>query len=163
MLLCYGRHTNLGLLEHYGFVLENNPHDVADLPASAFPALVQSQLEAAGVTPSVHSDGNPSWDLLRALRLASLTPQERSTSAYLALRDERVCDRSERWALEAQRAGCAAALARLPPSLQHDKELRQNGGLAPGMEVAVRWRVGYKRAVQAAVAGCEQALADLAG
>ena len=26
VFLCYGRHTNLELLEHYGFVLENNPH-----------------------------------------------------------------------------------------------------------------------------------------
>jgi hypothetical protein len=32
-MLCYGRHTNLGLLEHYGFLLDGdgdsggNPHD----------------------------------------------------------------------------------------------------------------------------------------
>ena len=25
--LCYGRHSNLELLELYGFVLEDNPHD----------------------------------------------------------------------------------------------------------------------------------------
>jgi len=33
IMLCYGRHTNLGLLEHYGFLLDGggdsggNPHD----------------------------------------------------------------------------------------------------------------------------------------
>ena len=33
IMLCYGRHTNLGLLEHYGFLLDgdekasSNPHD----------------------------------------------------------------------------------------------------------------------------------------
>ena len=26
VFLCYGRHTNLELLEHYGFMLDDNPH-----------------------------------------------------------------------------------------------------------------------------------------
>ena len=33
IMLCYGRHSNLSLLEHYGFMLPYvNPHDVAPLP-----------------------------------------------------------------------------------------------------------------------------------
>ena len=30
VFLCYGRHTNLELLEHYGFMLDNNPHGMDD-------------------------------------------------------------------------------------------------------------------------------------
>ncbi|GFR42520.1 hypothetical protein Agub_g3414, partial [Astrephomene gubernaculifera] len=37
VMLCYGRHTNLELLEHYGFVLQDNPHDTALLDAALLP------------------------------------------------------------------------------------------------------------------------------
>lgn len=36
VFLCYGRHTNLELLELYGFMLPDNPHDVALLPPDTF-------------------------------------------------------------------------------------------------------------------------------
>lgn len=32
VFLCYGSHTNLELLELYGFLLDHNPHDTALLP-----------------------------------------------------------------------------------------------------------------------------------
>ena len=44
MYLCYGRHTNLELLEYYGFVLPTNSHDTAQLPTQ-----VLTQLPGMGV------------------------------------------------------------------------------------------------------------------
>jgi hypothetical protein len=43
VFLTYGRHTNLELLQLYGFLLPDNPHDTALLP----PSLLQAQLQAA--------------------------------------------------------------------------------------------------------------------
>lgn len=98
MFLCYGRHTNLELLELYGFILPDNPHDTALLP----PDLLQQHLQhvaarqqqrrqgvegrrthsrhlqkqqqarvcvdVSEVDCLVHANGQPSWGLLRALR-----------------------------------------------------------------------------------------------
>ena len=35
--LCYGAHTNLELLELYGFVLDENPHDKVGLSTESKP------------------------------------------------------------------------------------------------------------------------------
>lgn len=98
VFLCYGRHTNLELLELYGFILPENPHDTALLP----PNLLQQHLQhvaarqqqqrqgvegrrahsrhlqkqqparvcvdVSEVDCLVHANGQPSWELLRALR-----------------------------------------------------------------------------------------------
>ncbi|KAK9843754.1 hypothetical protein WJX81_004943 [Elliptochloris bilobata] len=78
VFLCYGRHTNLDLLEHYGFLLEGNGHDRALLPPGAFGAL-EPGLAAAGLTPAgrwLHPGGLPCWALLHALRVATAVPAE---------------------------------------------------------------------------------------
>ena len=54
--------------EHYGFVLDSNPHDAALLPIEALPDI---QLRA-GLQQKhcwLHPCGVPSWDLLRTLRI----------------------------------------------------------------------------------------------
>jgi len=45
VFLCYGAHTNLELLEHYGFLLQDNPHDTVLLP----PELLCSEERQSGV------------------------------------------------------------------------------------------------------------------
>lgn len=42
--LCYGRYTNLSMLELYGFLLDTNPHDQALLPLE----VVQAAMDGAG-------------------------------------------------------------------------------------------------------------------
>ena len=145
VFLCYGRHTNLELLQHYGFVLPDNPHDVAPMPPRLLPAAVQQQLTSSGggaggganssgaeaadgqadgaeLGALLHYNGAPSWELLRAMRLGCATAAERKSSAYLALADQPISAGSERAAFEALRAACHAALAELPTTIEQDKE-----------------------------------------
>ena len=58
----------LAIAEHYGFVLESNPHDAALLPVEALP---HSQLREAVQQRDcwLHPCGVPSWTLLEALRI----------------------------------------------------------------------------------------------
>ena len=58
--------------EHYGFVLDDNPHDAALLPVGALP---DDQLQGS-IQPRecwLHPCGTPSWGLLRALRTWAAT------------------------------------------------------------------------------------------
>ena len=139
VFLCYGRHTNLELLQHYGFVLaDSNPHDVAALPPRLLPPAVQQQLAGSGADAAaadlpgcaaedgaaaalLHASGAPSWQLLRALRLGCATPAERKASAYLALSDRPISAASEQEAFEALRAACQAALQELPTTIAQDE------------------------------------------
>jgi hypothetical protein len=112
VFLCYGRHTNLELLEVYGFMLADNPHDVALLPPDTLVHHLQEAacrfqqqqqqsgvpgrrahcrrpqkhheqqhtatlggavkcrhvLDVSSVDCWVHANGQPSWQLLCALR-----------------------------------------------------------------------------------------------
>ena len=47
IMLCYGRYTNLQLLEHYGFMLPHgeNPHDVAPLPGPLLRAAAAADVD----------------------------------------------------------------------------------------------------------------------
>lgn len=42
VLLCYGRYSNLELLEHYGFLLPENGHDEAVVPPELWPMVADS-------------------------------------------------------------------------------------------------------------------------
>lgn len=164
LFLCYGRHTNLELLLHYGFVCDN-PHDTTRLPARLLPPAVQQQLsgndggghregsvaaEAEGCY--LHASGAPSWDLLRALRLGCATLVERKASAYLALDDRPVSAASERGAFQALRAACAAALAELPTTAEQDEAelaaLRRSSAAAAAEQVSAT--AGHEQAASAA-------------
>lgn len=130
VFLCYGRHTNLELLCHYGFVLPSgaNPHDTALLPPRVLPGAVQQQLGLdgdrcdGGAAPRayLHASGAPSWELLRALRLGCATPAERRTLAHRALDDRPVNCATERAAFAALRQACQATLDALPTTREQD-------------------------------------------
>ncbi|KXZ46488.1 hypothetical protein GPECTOR_43g924 [Gonium pectorale] len=103
VFLCYGRHTNLELLEHYGFVLEDNPHDTAlldpELLLQQLPPAALAAAAAHGLDPpppaaecSLHADGAPSWQLLRLLRFCAATPAERRSGGHLMAAGERVSE-----------------------------------------------------------------------
>ena len=110
----------------------------------------------------VHANGNPSWELLRALRLEGASASERREKACLALDGRMMSVASERAALTALREACAAALAALPTSLSEDEELLADGdAVVDCMRVALEWRAGYKRTLAAAVRICSAALGAL--
>jgi hypothetical protein len=162
VLLVYGRHDNLGLLEHYGFVLPHhaNPHDVALLGAELFPEAARGALSGAAAT--VHANGAPSWELLQALRLAGAAPAERRTKAHLALDGAPISASSERWALEALRGACRAALDALPTRADADAAELEAGALGGCARVAVEWRLTHKRIIEDCAAQCSLALLELA-
>ena len=181
VFLCYGRHSNLQLLIHYGFVLSTNTHDTALLPTHLLPAEVLERLDSTGggrhssttttTTANVcyvRPGGEPSFELLRALRLAGATAEERRSRAYLALADQPISWSSEQAALGTLRQACRQALEALPTTAEEDAQLLA-GGRAEHQElsdcgwVAVEWRLGYKQALQAAVALADRALAVLEG
>jgi hypothetical protein len=45
VFLCYGRHSNLDLLELYGFMMEANPHDTAQLSLQLLREQANMQLQ----------------------------------------------------------------------------------------------------------------------
>lgn len=146
----------------YGFVLLDhaNPHDTAVLPAHVLPEEILQQLHRAGVHPVLHANGNPSFELLRALRLAGASKPERKAKAFLALEDKAISPSSERWALSTLGKACQQALSALPTTAEHDTALLAGGTrLTECMRVAVQWRLGYKTVLLRASLVCAEALA----
>nr|ADX78230.1 CIA6 [Chlamydomonas reinhardtii] len=150
VLLCYGRHTNLELLEHYGFVMQDNPHDTAPLDAALLP-VPDSARYSAGAPPLppdecfVHGGspqapcntdntgdgssgcGAPSWSLLHFLRYCAATPAERRTQGHRLAAGESISEQGDRIALGWLRAACMRQLEDLPTSLAQDlEELQRN-------------------------------------
>jgi hypothetical protein len=166
IFLCYGRYTNLQLLEHYGFVLiesNQNPHDMAVLPRDVLPEAVVVQLQSMDeAESSIHANGNPSWEFLRALRFAALTPAQRKIKASAVLNDEKVDDASEIWVMKTLKKACEETLQRLPTSLQQDEELLRAGTFeTEGLQVAIQWRCSYKRILTKTIEICNQVLKSL--
>ncbi|KAL4551716.1 hypothetical protein Ndes2526B_g05984 [Nannochloris sp. 'desiccata'] len=169
IFLCYGRYTNLELLEHYGFVLlgaDQNPHDTAVLPWRVLPEAVIMQIEAIGgsaAEPIIHANGNPSWEFLRALRMAALTPAGRKLKSSAVLNDEKADDESEIWVMKTLIKACQESLGRLPTTLNEDEELLRKGGFkTEGLQVVVQWRCGYKRILSKTIEICTKVLKALA-
>jgi len=161
--LCYGRHSNLDLLKLYGFVLRQNSHDFAILPFEYFPDKVRQHF--SGTEYTISQDGNPSFDLMRALRFASLTSKERSTYAHLVLKDLPVSRSSEHQALGILSASCQEALKGLPSTIDDDLVLlglllkkSKLTHMEDGTMMALRWRILYKEILLKAIETCTRAL-----
>ena len=154
VFLCYGRYNNLDLLKLYGFVLDDNPHDVAFVPLENFP--IDFQLEQNDAR--IMHDGNPSFELMRALRLASLEKKEdRQKYAFKILQDEAVSTTSERAALHILQSTLKKTLATMPTSLEEDLSILaavMSGELKTESEdaklrrsVVMQWRIQYKKSL----------------
>ena len=167
IFLCYGRYTNLELLEHYGFVLQGedhvNPHDTAILPVTVLSETVLAQLQSmGGIEPSIHANGNPSWQFLRALRLAALTPAQRKIKSSAIVLDQKADDESEIWVMKTLIKACQEALNGLPTTLKQDEQMLKAGGFeTAGLEVVVQWRVGYKKILSKTIEICSKVLKNL--
>ena len=141
--LCYGRHTNLHLLQYYGFCLRDNPHDTALIPIDYFsPSVSQHLSQQQDVY--IHHDGSPSFQLIRALRMASMNSYSRKKYAFKVLNDEPVNATSERDALsflreaiwKAQQQPYYTPLAKDIVQWQNEEN--------ECLRVAIQWRIGYK-------------------
>ena len=150
VLLCYGRHTNVQLLEYYGFCLEHNPHDKAPLPIDYFCDTVQHQLCSLGVADTdvyIAYNGNPSFELMRALRLASLSSSERKSSAFKVLNDETVHRGSEKKACQLLQQALHRVLGQSTMTcIESDMQiLKDDDNVSEGLRVVIQCRLGYKR------------------
>ncbi|CAK0784490.1 hypothetical protein CVIRNUC_007694 [Coccomyxa viridis] len=163
VFLCYGSHSNLDLLEHYGFVLDDNPHDAALLPVGALP---DGQLQGS-VQPRecwLHPCGTPSWGLLRALRTWAATSCGHGARKHAALEGMRVSQESEAIAMSALRSLCSGVLDDLPTSCSNDEEILArdiiSGALSEQEVLAVRWRRLYKQSLLNCIALAQAVMYD---
>ena len=172
IFLCYGRYTNLELFEHYGMVLTDNAHNTAVLPLASFPPTVQAYIRSDSIHASheaiIHANGNPSWELLRALRLGGLCASERKLFGWKAVaKDAKVNDSSEVWAMETLIGVCKET------SMRAQMHVEQGGGGGRGgaslcsrdveadreiLEVAMAWKQGYVRCLTVCIELCTQVL-----
>ncbi|KAL0036386.1 hypothetical protein WJX77_005489 [Trebouxia sp. C0004] len=154
VFLCYGKYTNLELLEHYGFVLAHNPHDEAHLPLSAFPSSFASYLEQQRRTARhcfLHCNGIPGWQLLQDLRCYAATVMERKQLVHLAVAGERISLANDTEVFKVLRSVCDSVLSQLGSTLGQDEEFLQQAAANDCMQAAISWRVSYKRCLHAGV------------
>ncbi|XP_074302734.1 protein SET DOMAIN GROUP 40-like [Silene latifolia] len=118
VLLSYGTYTNLELLEHYGFLLNENPNDKVFLPLG-------HDIHTCHSWPSdslyIQHDGTPSFALLAALRLWATPPNQRKTVSYLASSGSLLSSENEKKVMTWIISNCRAILRSLPSNIEDDK------------------------------------------
>lgn len=162
VFLCYGAHTNLDLLELYGFLLPSNPHDRAFLPPELF-AQHCSFKPIPAAACYLHADGHPSWDLLRLLRLNAASAADRKAKGNLLAAGQRASVRDDLKCLIWLAEACERHLQQLPTTVEEDEalvaELQQRVAAGQAREqalLAVQWRAGHKRVVRRALQVAQQ-------
>ncbi|CAA7061514.1 unnamed protein product [Microthlaspi erraticum] len=119
VLLCYGTYTNLELLEHYGFMLEENSNDKVFIP------LENSLYSLASSWPEdslyIHQDGKPSFALVSTLRLW-LTPQSHRDKSVMRLvyAGSQISVKNEIIVMKWLSEKCGSVLMDLPTSVVED-------------------------------------------
>eukprot|EP00803_Ostreobium_quekettii_P008543 evm.model.scf_2881.1 EVM.evm.TU.scf_2881.1 scf_2881:1985-3226(+) len=143
VFMCYGAHTNLQLLEHYGFVLWDNPHDIVPLQRSSLELNDGESMSAAECY--IHSNGAPSWGVLRAMRLHF--GRHSTLNAQRALAGEPIAAAEERLVMEKIVQLCQQTLDSVETSLAEDEELLLQQTDAGGCcgTLALRWRMSQKK------------------
>ncbi|KAE9466281.1 hypothetical protein C3L33_01807, partial [Rhododendron williamsianum] len=120
VLLSYGTYTNLELLEHYGFLLDENPNDKAFIPLEPE---VYSSCSWPKDSLYIHQNGKPSFALLSALRLW-LTPQnQRRSVGHLIYSGSQLSAENEKIVMGWMVKSCKAVLMNFATSIEDDKLL----------------------------------------
>jgi len=172
VFLCYGAHTNLELLEHYGFLLQDNPHDTVLLP----PELLCSEERQSGVLNGLPThvsvpakecyitrNGVPSWEVMKALRLACLGSRQRKSCGYLAAAGQPCSTESEIQVMRLIRHACTRHLASKATSLEKDEvllEAAQSEG-AESLQLAISWRLCQKQILRRGIAVADKVIEEL--
>ncbi|KAL9225541.1 hypothetical protein vseg_001450 [Gypsophila vaccaria] len=120
VLLSYGTYTNLELLEHYGFLLNDNPNDKVFLP-------IGHDITACHTWPSdalyIQHNGRPSFALLCALRLWATPPSQRKSVACSAFSGSQLSSPNEKEVMNWIITNCHAILRNLPSNIEDDRAL----------------------------------------
>ncbi|KAF9683841.1 hypothetical protein SADUNF_Sadunf04G0056000 [Salix dunnii] len=120
VLLGYGTYTNLELLEHYGFLLNENPNDKVFIPLE--PSMY-SFISWPKVSLYIHQDGTPSFALLSALRIWATPPNQRRSISHLAYSGSQLSVDNEISVLKWISKNCAMILSNLPTVIEDDNFL----------------------------------------
>lgn len=195
----YGTYTNLELLEHYGFILDENPNDKVFIQ-------LEHEIYSSSSWPKdglyIHQNGKPSFALMSSLRLWATPHSKRRSVGHLAYSGLRLSVENELRVLEWLMDNCHAILKKLPTSSEDDclllsvshefedvkgwlKEEQRKVALSIEAEVqaflnacgvkngefvssgrteallerwklAVRWRLGYKKVLEACIDYCKE-------
>ncbi|EEF29592.1 protein SET DOMAIN GROUP 40 [Ricinus communis] len=120
VLLSYGTYTNLELLEHYGFLLNENPNDKVFIP-------LELSMQSSNTWPKesmyIHQDGKPSFSLLCALRLWATPSNRRRSMGHLAYSGSQLSVENEVSILKWISRKCHAVLKKLPTTVEEDSLL----------------------------------------
>lgn len=122
VLLCYGQYTNLELLEHYGFILSDNPNDKIYIDLDVDMSTVK-QWERNHLY--LQWDGKPSFSLLAALRYHTTPPNLRKAIGHLAFSGLQISVENDttvnKWLLER----CENLITKLPTTIEEDELLQE--------------------------------------
>ena len=120
VLLSYGMYTNLELLEHYGFLLDDNPNDMAFIP-------LEPDMYTLCSWPKellyIDQDGKPSFALLSAMRLWATPPNKRRSVGHLAYSGKQISVENEITVMGWIAKKCQDMLQNLRTSIEQDKLL----------------------------------------
>ncbi|KFK25937.1 hypothetical protein AALP_AA8G182500 [Arabis alpina] len=125
VLLCYGTYTNLELLEHYGFMLEENSNDKVFIP------LETSLYSLASSWPKdslyIHQDGKPSFALVSTLRHWLIPQSQRDKSVMrLVYAGSQISVKNEILVMKWMSEKCGSVLRDLPTSVIEDTVILHN-------------------------------------
>lgn len=117
VLLSYGTYTNLELLEHYGFLLNENPNEKVFIP-------LEPSMYSFNSWPKesmyIHQDGKPSFALSSALRLWATPPNQRRSIGHLAYSGFQLSVDNEITVMEWILKNCHRILNDLPTAIELD-------------------------------------------
>lgn len=120
VLLCYGTYTNLELLEHYGFLLNENPNDKVFIP-------LEPEIYSSSSWPKdslyIHQNGRPSFSLLSALRLWATPANKRRSVGHLAYSGSQLSTDNEIHVMKWIANKCNEILKNLSTSIEEDSLL----------------------------------------
>ncbi|XP_030526206.1 protein SET DOMAIN GROUP 40 isoform X2 [Rhodamnia argentea] len=120
VLLSYGMYTNLELLEHYGFLLDNNPNDKVYIP-------LEPGVSSCSSWPTeslyINQGGEPSYALLSTLRLWATPSNQRRSVGHLAYSGSQLSPENEMRVMHLMLKCCSTILHNLPTSIEDDQLL----------------------------------------
>ncbi|XP_066399956.1 protein SET DOMAIN GROUP 40-like isoform X2 [Miscanthus floridulus] len=120
VLLGYGTYTNLELLEHYGFLLGENPNEETFIE-------LDLDICSVGTWPKdsmyIHRNGHPSFALLCALRLWSTPANRRKAVSHQIYSGSILSTENEMGILKWLIRKCEGTLQQLPTTVEFDESL----------------------------------------
>ncbi|PHU26732.1 hypothetical protein BC332_05064 [Capsicum chinense] len=120
VLLSYGTYTNLELLQHYGFLLMENPNEKAFIPLEPdMYSLCSWKNELLYLQP----DGKPSFALLSTVRFCAVPKTSRRSFVHLVYSGSRLSTENEVVAMRWLAKKCRTILDILPTTAEEDGNL----------------------------------------